>query len=343
VYGIRTLFMAVVMSTSILAVGLVGYVAFAHRRVVRRDMSERWRLGAPVGGRENGDWWTRRYTSADEGLPTSRGASTAWRGHKVGKAGRMSIVTGRPLSVGVSPAGSSQPTSRISSRLLLGPRPRSGDIQAPQRRRSMQARAVSFLRGRSQRSDSQLPRLEELALEHERTESWRDCSDKAFSDSTSEVPSYYLKELDNSSRIVSRAEPTTQAMRDSAGIPSYYFKEHDEDGRPILEAEKRTSFEMRECGVPARKPELAVDGAQLYGKEISVKKGKVVEGTDYKVQSQCGSLSETTVVNEDGRQRSLLSGRGGIIADIARASEAKAGDDEGWETVYCSGWKGREV
>lgn len=351
IYGIRRLFMGVVISTSTLAIVLVSYVAFAHRRTVEWDVSERWRFEAPVGRREQEEWRNSRwYPAADEVLSPSWRASTMRRsGYGASNDRRMGVVTGRRISIAVSPAAwSPRSTTRLSFRLHLRRRSRELNGLATPERSKVQAQVVSFLGARTPKSDSQLCRLEEeVALECERAEALRDSFAKALSDSTSgyEVPSYYLQEeLDDSSKTVSRAECTPAKRTSAEGIPSYYFKEHDEDGRSMpsaVEDEKRASFEMAGTAILARISETA----PAYEKGILMGTDGVVEGTAHRVPSEYASSTPSTPMTEKNgsSRRSVLSGETRTSGIGARTSEGKAdtAKDDGWEAVYCSEWKGR--
>ena len=319
VYGIRRLFMGVVISTSTLAAVLVTYIALAHRRTVRWDMSERWRIQAPGGKRKKEDRLSGRWcTAADEGLSTSWRASTTQRtGSRVSEDAQTGVVTGRNPSIVVSPVALlSVPTTRPSPRVHLRRRSRDLSVLARPPRSRPQPRVVSScIGGRIPKTNSQLCRLEEVALEHETAEARRDVSAKAFSDSTSEyeVPSrsFNKEELDDESKGVSRVVECTPAKRTSAEVvPSYYFKEHDEDGRSMLavvdDDKECASFDMDDPAGLARIPEAA----PACQKGIPMETDGVLEGTAFRAPSECARWTPTPPMSEKdgGSRRSVWSG-----------------------------------
>ena len=309
VYGIHTLFMGVVLGTSILAVGVVGYFVLGLRRVVEWDMSEQWRTVVREDDGAQEEWWIRRSTKASMvGDPMSR-PSIAWRRNTLRKARGLSAFTiPRPSFRASFSVYSPRPSIERSSRLFSGPhRAHGGDMLAPPRRRRAQTRAASLLQPRTAKTNSRLRRPEDLAPEHGRRDAWRDPSATASleSDTTSGydipsyIPSYYFKELDDNRRMVSSVYSRT-----SIAIPSYCFTELDEDGNSIAEGQKRTSHEMRDLGVLARKPEVVVMRPPQTSPREIVRWGEgEIGSTDERVQSQCASWTGTTAVSEDSGRK----------------------------------------
>jgi hypothetical protein len=186
---------------------------------------------------------------------------------------------------------------------------------------------------------------------------------KAMSDSESSrygIPrnSY----MSNSKRQpVVRFQPDGVGPSRSSGIPSYYFKEHDDEGRSVTD-EMRPSSEMK-----ALKRNDSVGGLDAGGGLMPTSGAETATGAEgcndsdqevpYRSRSSIAdhqatrSLPGSAPGSEGGRRRhvqgapcSTASDSGTSIANgaMGQAGQARRIGDDGWDAVYCSGWKGMD-
>lgn len=165
----------------------------------------------------------------------------------------------------------------------------------------------------------------------------RVASDGALSGDNSRygIPSYYLAE----SRRQSEAPlGTGSADWRSSGIPSYYLTERDGDGRSVHGEGERPGFETRELEVLVVKAE----GPMPDPLPEPLSKGEDgVHKSEFVGEMVVRSLTGSTAVSEDGRRRSGLSGQLAGAMMGGNVGESPDNDDH-WNPVYCSEWKGVE-
>lgn len=158
-----------------------------------------------------------------------------------------------------------------------------------------------------------------------------------------DIPSYYYYISDSNRQSAVRFEPDSSAAWRSSGIPSYYYKEHDEDGRSIFGSEKhqRPSFGLTELIDSSRKPAVASSGSGL---------GTACTGRDdtgqvppYHGDPVTRSLTGSTAVSKNDWRRSVLNGSDMADTTVGQAGQARRKGDDGWDTVYCLGWKGMDT
>ncbi len=305
----------------------VAYTALTHRKTVERDISEKWRNGAMRALRARDrvpeGWWGRRF-------PQHSGSSSSTlvvdrkrkRGSRAKKRSVQPLLylsyTGGPASSSSSPPR----TRRLGSRMSVsrstcreaGLGPQGCGVQRARR-------ALSFLRGRTRERDVRMRRLgraEEIARREGEFGGMAIDRLSRGRMSGCEIPSYYL---DGSRRLSALSFETDSGdWRSSGGIPSYYLKEHDAEGRSINEPEKRPSFEIWERSIGKDD----CDEVQYTGDVMS----RIWTGS-------------TAVSEDDGGKRRVLSSD---AAGTAGGGDVRANrdGDEGWDTVYCSGWRGTE-
>lgn len=258
VYGIRALVIGLMIGGSTLAATILAYVAFAHRKRVRRDITETWRMpGSPVPeGNED-----KRY-AAFLMTPTSAGVDKKGFSRTPRSRVRPSFVSLSasfpPSMRRLNPRSPHLPRSpcspaRSNGTRFKGPsslpnsaahssvysRDVSGSPRSPKSPRVVKQHArrpVSFIIARTeQRENKRRQYAEKLAVAHD--ENARTNMSiiplPLFSNRTSsskyEIPSYYFEPpFDNPGR-------NAAGSVDSFSIPSYYLKEHDEEGRSIIE------------------------------------------------------------------------------------------------------------
>jgi hypothetical protein len=136
-----------------------------------------------------------------------------------------------------------------------------------------------------------------------------------------EIPSYYLNESKPQSPILFEPDRGGWGAR-SSGIPSYYFKEHDEDGRSIVAVVKQPSFEIGELD------------ASSIGKDHT-------EKVQYTGDVVARTLTGSTVVGKGSERRRVSGLSDEMVGPTAGpAGQASRNGGDGWDSMYCSGWKG---
>jgi hypothetical protein len=136
-----------------------------------------------------------------------------------------------------------------------------------------------------------------------------------------EIPSYYLNESKRQSAILFEPDRIGWGAQ-SFRIPSYYFKEHDEDGRSIVAVVKQPIFEIGE-----------LDGSSI-GKDDT-------EKVQYTMDVVARTLTGGTVAIKGGEKRSVSGLGDEMVGPTAGpAGQASRNGGGGWDSVYCSGWKG---
>lgn len=363
IYGIRALFISVVVGGSILCAGAALYVVFAHRRRVKGDRSAQWREGGELGSswedeeEETGIqmqremWSGRQYKHTQNGTP---GQTRILPGGRLGAGNSIGYATAKRGALPQTPARDSASASSSSvtrhNSCLSWPK-NSARVTKPQgrvrqRQRQGQAqRAVSFLRGRTRERNMRI--LEVLAAaDHDENSDQIPPSRASVVSSYStqsgyEIPSYYFGE--HAAQSAAQFEPVgTVDLRNSSGswsswIPSYYFKQHDAEGRSILESEKRPSIEMAELNPSVSEgwPDVITSNTK------TVITGKDIDAEVLSLEAIVSrTLTSSTVVDEDIARRETTVGLDPALDGTAgRAGQLGRDADNGWETVYCSGWR----
>jgi hypothetical protein len=348
--------MAEVVGVSTLSAATVAYIAFAHRKTVKRDVLERWRQGqqdvldAKKGEDEGGgqrvpreQWWNRRNTTDTHASSIARKSMARLRKNRASKGGRRGSILPSFVALSASPPS----TQRNSAAFRLSvARSRCTEVLRPQRRGVQQARqAVSFLRGKTRERTRNMRGLGKLA-----GMDVKDSGDGSLEASTTALPGeralghgipscYHVKHHNTEGRAMNER----QNWRASSAIPSYYFKVHDAEGRSIIEpSEKRPSFEIKDMknGL-TRAPEVFVqtiekdDAAPSTSDNANdIQLAANSTGTDL-VSS---TLTVSTAVSEGdhgiGKRKSAINHD--AKSALTRAGSAGDDDDVGWEAVSCS-------
>jgi hypothetical protein len=325
IYGIRALFMTIVVGGSISVMLVFAYIALALRKRVERDVSEEWREqeGGPGQTRvigpddENGAesrWWRRRHTrhSTITQFPRLSQSTVAVPDRVMKRDTTTSIARRRSFMPSLVPSsgysGSAGRSSRRLSRKLPVVR------VTPPKRLSNAPKAVPFIRGEARARNLRL--LEQLAVEDQQRKlescAWPTAPDTA---SRYEIPSYYFQDHDSN-----RTSASTESSRppSSSGIPSYYFKMHDADGNSIqLDAQQPDGGDVKEPG-PATRPDIVRQPSPLR-RELQATHGRE------SVRSPCASLTGSTALSDSGRRRTVLSGSTGGESAISNRGHASGG------------------
>ena len=149
-----------------------------------------------------------------------------------------------------------------------------------------------------------------------------------------EIPSYYLRDSSRQSAVL-QEETDAAEWRSSRGIPSYYFKEHDAEGRSIGEGRRRSNSGVTEPILWTSRPGMVLPRCRL-GHSMNKDDADEVPCSEAMVSR---SLTGSTAVGDEGRRRSDLSTTDAADTKAGAAHASRDGGD-GWEAVYCSGWKG---
>lgn len=237
VYGIRALFVSVVVGVSILSVVAVVYVALAHGKVVggdgapaevvreKSDSGGGCGLEDDVGGgvrSVNGSRKNRNRLKRSEGWGIYDDSTASL---KTGRAwGRGSEVL--PSFVAVSAVSEPGGSTRQSSLAVSEGELRNAEVVSRPRGRLVPTDrgAVSFFCGRT-KERRLLVQLQENAIGQRMI---RSASSTTFDRLTAVRHNHAAAE-----------------ERLSSGIPSYYFKEHDADGKSTVSMAERLSSETR--------------------------------------------------------------------------------------------------
>lgn len=260
VYGIRALFMGVVVGGSILCAGPVVYIlAFAHRRevslnVAHADVGENtWQVGLANSHQTTKGAASLQSESLQDGPPQVRqnpgNVLPGWnrkRNCKLKKKRRRSPLLSRPpLASSVYPPS----TLRCPSRMSVGiPRlGRAAEKLRPQRHSMQQARlALSLLQGESRERNMCIrePGKKSAGKDASNCQGgllWGSAHARMTSIASSgyEIPSYYFG-ITGGQRMVAPFERDV-VERWSSRIPSYHLEARDVEGRAMIESDSSIS------------------------------------------------------------------------------------------------------
>ena len=154
-----------------------------------------------------------------------------------------------------------------------------------------------------------------------------------------------------------RFQPDVAGPSRSSGIPSYYFKEHDDEGHSVIDEVRRSSG-MRSL---KRNGSLGFSGGDGHiptlGNETAAgAEWENVSGQEVPYRSRCStaehqvtrSLPRSAPGSESGRRRHVQGSTRSTTSDsvtsiandaVGQAGQVRRNGDDGWDAVYCSGWK----